>query len=243
MYEKKSLTKFIEKYYLNGLVGSAQLEASNNNLETVFRNIEGNLRGVIKLDNIKLPDGFIGVYYTTKLLSMLSILNDDIDIVYKGENADKSIVSLELSDTKGRKAIYGASSLEIIDFDGKKGLVKNYEVSIDLNSETIQDILKCFSALSSKTFTILKRDNKLFAIFNYTGTNLDQIELELDGKVDNDFDNDDYIIFPGDPIKEILSINGKAFDKATLNVSIKGMMQLKFEEKGLTAEYWLMKNS
>lgn len=246
MYDKNLFTKFIEKYYLNGLINGAQLTSEKGDLHTVFRNSEGNVRGEIKLEKINLPDGIIGVYYTSNLLKMISVLHDEVSIEYKGSRPeDNSVIALEMRDKKGRKATHATSMLELIDYDGKKGVVKDYEIKIKLDNETIQDILKAFSAINtpmdSQTITILKKDNKLYAVFGYSGSNVDQIEIELNGEVDEDYD--EILSFPGSAVKEILSVNGKSFNEAKLNISIKGLMQFKFEEDGLTAEYWLRKNN
>jgi hypothetical protein len=246
MYDKNLITKFIEKYYLNGLINGAQLTSEKGDLHTVFRNSDGNVRGEIKLEKINLPDGIIGVYYTSNLLKMMSILHDEVTVEYKGARSeDKSVIALEFRDKKGRKATHATSMLELIDYDGKKGVVKDYDVKIKLDNETIQDLLKAFSAINtsmdSQTMTILKKDDKLYAVFGYSGSNVDQIEIELNADVDDDYD--EIISFPGNAVKEILSVNGKSFQEASMNISVKGLMQFKFEELGLTAEYWLRKNN
>ena len=246
-HDKNLITKFIQKYNLNGTIEGAQIRAEKDLLYTIFRNTEGNLRGEIVLNKSKIPEGIIGVYYTSKLLSMISILDNDISIEYKGENIEensiKSVKSIDFKDSKGRKVSYAASTLDLIDYDGKKGLIKDYEIEIKLDNIVVQDLLKCFNAITTTSLTILRKNNKMYAVFNYSGANVNQIEIEIEAKVDNEFDNDDFISFPAGPIKEILVVNSKAFDKASMNVSIKGIMEFKFQEKDITSNYWLRKDN
>lgn len=247
MAEKSKIEKFITKYYLNGLAESAQVVSNAGSLQTVFKNSEGNLRGEIIFEDVNLPDGTIGVYNTKGLLNYLSILDEDITVNYKGTNSDGSIVSLELSDTRGKKALHNASPLDLIDFDGKKAVVKNYDVEFCLNNETIADILSGFTAvgksmdLQSLTFLKDKKQDKFLAIFNYAGNKTEQIEVEMPTKVDDD-DFEDVISFPATAVKEILSINGKGFEEAKLSISNKGLMRLYFKDNKVTSEYWIRKN-
>lgn len=246
MYEKKTISNFLEKVYLNGIIENIRLESDNGNLQTIFRNSEGNFRGEVILSDIQLPNGLIGVYYPKKLLNFLAILDDSILVEYNGVNTDDSVVSIELSDDKGKKAIYAATALSLIDYDGKKAVVKNYDVSLDLTPSIIQDILKCFNAMSTaidaQTITFLNKNDKLYAVFGYSSStsNTDQIEFELDANVD---DYDDIISFPALYLKEALTINSREFTEATLEISIKGILRLSFKENNITSEYWLRKNN
>lgn len=248
MYNKELIIKFIEKYYLNGLVTTAELRAENNDLTTLFKNTEGNVRGEITLGSIRLPDASIGVYYTKELMSLMSILDSSIEVEYKGQNPDGSIKTLEFSDSKGREVIHGTSTLDMIDADGRKASVKKYEAKINLNNETIQDILKSFSALATpinaQTLTFVKKGDDLYAVFGYNASlNTDMVKLKLDAEVDDDFD--EKMSFPAIALKEILSINGKSYDEVECEISIKGVMKLKFVEAKtkITAEYWVKKNA
>ena len=241
MYDKNLITKFINKYYLNKLVPTAQLEAtSDGNLFTSFRNNVGNLRGEITLSDIQLPEGLVGVYETEKLLAMMAILEDSVVIDYKGENSDKSIVSLEMSDNKGRRIKFNASPLSLIDYDGKKLLIKSYQASIDLNNETVNDFLKCLAAIPTTTVNFVQKNDKLMAIFGDTGTETDQVEIELEGTADSDFDS---MAFPAKELREIFSVNNKAFDTAEFNISSKGILRILFEDSRIKSEYWLRENN
>ena len=246
-YNKQLITKFIERYNLNGTIEAAQITSDGKSFYTLFKNVPGNLRGEIKLEKINLPEGEIGIYYTQTLLKMMSILDNDIDVKYLGQRKeDNSIINIEMSDTKGKKITHVASILALIDNDGKKGVIKDYEIKIKLNQETIQDILKAFGAINTsldiQTIAFEKRGDKLFAIFGHSDTNSDTIEFELDPfYLDDDFD--ELMKFSAAGIKEILAVNGKFFEEATLEISVKGALRLYFKDGDITSEYWIKKNN
>lgn len=244
MYDKNLIEKFIGKYYLNGLVDQAHISSSDGTLYTLFRNSGGNLRGEVCIEDAKLPDAQIGVYYTKNLLSYMSILDNTISVEFNGKNSDDSVTTVEMRDAKGRKIVFGASKLDLIEADGKRNQVKTYEAKIELDQVVIADILKGFSAigtaLSTQTIAFVKKDDKLYAIFGYSTQGTNQIEVELDAEVDEDFEE---MIFPADIVKEVLTVNGKTFDKATLEISVKGLLTFKFEDVQCKAEYWVRKNS
>lgn len=244
MYDKNLIEKFIGKYYLNGLVEQAHISSDKGILYTLFRNATGNLRGEVCIQDAKLPDAQIGVYYTKNLLSYMSILDNTVSVEFQGKNTDGSVTTVEMRDNKGRKMVFGATTLDLIDNDGKRGQVKNYEATINLDQVVIGDILKGFSAigtaLTQQTIAFVNKDDKLYAIFGYSDSGTNQIEIELNAKLDEDFEE---MIFPADIVKEVLTVNGKQFDTATLQISIKGLMTLVFEDVQCKAEYWIRKNS
>lgn len=244
MYDKNLIEKFISKYYLNGLVDQTHISSSDGTLYTLFRNSTGNLRGEVCIEDAKLPDAQIGVYYTKNLLSYMSILDNTVSIEFNGKNIDDSVTTIEMRDAKGRKIVFGASKLDLIESDGKRNQVKSYEAKIELDQVIIGDILKGFSAIATpidkQTIAFVKQEDKLYAIFGYSGQGTNQIEVELNAQVDEDFEE---MIFPADIVKEVLTVNGKLFDTATLEISIKGLLTFKFEDIQCKAEYWIRKNS
>lgn len=244
---KEAFTSFIERYHLNGLVNDTEIKIEGGTGYTLFKNDSGSVRGEIIAENLNYPDGLIYVYYTDKLLKLSSILEEDITVEYLGNDpTDNSVVQLQFKDAKGKKITYACSNSTIIDSDNKKSLVKDHEVTIKLNAETIQDILKSFTAISipldTQQIAFEKRDNKLIAIFGYSTSNSNTIELELDTDELSD-DYDEIVIFPAAGIKEILSINGKRFSEATLEISVKGLLQFKFKDNNLNSTYWIRKSN
>jgi hypothetical protein len=171
---------------------------------------------------------------------MCSILDKDVDMSAEYNTGGDAVVSLMMKDAKGKKINFAATDLDIIDRDGKKGNVKSYDIVVVLNQEIIADILKANGALDrNPAMTFLQKNDKFYVVFGYSQTNSNTIEFELEPDVmDEDFE---MMSFPSDSLKEILSINNKRFEQATLEISNKGIMRLYFKDDNTEAEYWLVK--
>ena len=171
---------------------------------------------------------------------MSSILDRDVNMSVEYNSKGDGVISLMMKDAKGKKLNYAASDLDIIDRDGKKGNVKAYDVVVTLNQEVISDILKANGALDrNPAITFVQKNDKFYIVFGYSQTNSNSIEFELEPDVmSEDFD---VMSFPSDSLKEILAINNKRFEQATLEISEKGIMRLYFKDDTTVAEYWLVK--
>ena len=239
MLNKETFLKFIEKYYLNGIIESAIIEVEDSVLKTTFKSLEGDLRGHIEVQDFKLKDAEIGCYSTSSLVKMLGIVNNDINITLNKRKDSEEFLNIVVEDTKQRKFTYATCELDLIDRDGKKSTVKEYEAVVVLNQEIIEDILKSISALNTNV-TFLKKDDKFYAVVGYSQNNEDNIQilLDTDGEVDENFT---HMTFSQPYIKNILEVNKKRFTQASLSFSMKGMLRIEFIDVNSIAEYWVVK--
>jgi len=236
---KEKLTRFVEKYYLTGLNEAAILKVEDEKLTTLFKTSEGGLRGLIEMEDIKLEDCEIGFYSTGTFLKMVSILEDKVDVTLLKKQDSNAIINLSIKDEKNRKITYATCDLDIIDSDGKKGVLKTYDVKVPLYNETITNILKANAAIPSKGITFLVKEGLLYIIFNYSENNSDKIEIELPAEdLNEDFE---VISFPSQYIKAILEVNSRKFSEACLEISMKGVLRIYFKDADSTAEYWMVK--
>lgn len=238
MINKERFVKFVEKYHLGGIIDSAVINVEDKTLRSTFKTLTGDLRGHVELQEFDLPDGNIGSYYTANLLKLLGILNNDVHITPGIRESDQFTHSLEFRDTKGKKVKYSTCELDIIESDGKKAKMSSYDVKISLNNEVIDDILKAYGALNSN-ITFLKRDDKLFVVFNYSQNNEDNIEIELETEeLNEDFE---LMTFDAKLIKNVLEVNKRRYDDGYIQLSMKGIAQFYFMDNDSTAEYWIVK--
>jgi hypothetical protein len=237
MVSKEKFVKFIEKFHLAGIIPSAIIEVKDKTLSAIVKSESGDVRGYIELEDFELEDGEIGCYSTANLLKLLTILDNDIKIV-QNTRGDGHIFSLEFSDSKGKKVIFATHERDIIDRDGKKAKVNSYDVKVSLNNENIADILQSYGALNSN-ITFLPKKDKLYAVFNYSKNNEDNIEIQLDTEeMDEDFEA---MTFDTKYIKNIFEVNKKRYDDGTLELSNKGIARIYFKDNDSMAEYWIVK--
>lgn len=238
MLSKDRFVKFLEKYHLGGIIETAWIEVKDDVLFATVKDEGGAIRGHVILNDFGMNDGEIGCYSTSSLLKMLSILDNDINIIPTKRESDGLITALNISDAKGKKIRFATHEADIIDRDGKKGQVKNYEVKISLNNENIDDIILAYNALNSN-ITFLQRDKKFYVVLNHSQNNENNIEIQIETeKVDEDFE---YMTFDAKCIKNILEVNKRRYVDAYIELSNKGIAKFYFEDQDSVAEYWIVK--
>ena len=83
---KARITRFIGKYNLAGLVESVTWKTDGQKLNTRFIADDKTVLGEITLDNFNFEEAELGIYTTSNLNKMLSVLGDDINLeVQPGE--------------------------------------------------------------------------------------------------------------------------------------------------------------
>ena len=94
--EKQSLNRFVSKYNLAGLVESVKWESKDGSLTTSFISDDKSVLGSVTMKDFDSTDATFGVYDTTKLTKMLSVLGDDIE--FSINDIDGKSVSLKFKD-------------------------------------------------------------------------------------------------------------------------------------------------
>lgn len=240
MLQKEALVKFIEKSYLNKTIEGIVVESSNGTLTTHITTT--GLIGNITMENYKIDEGEIGVYYPSTLLKMLSILDNDVEIDLEtkknSETGFTDVLNVNFKDKKGKLATYAAQDVDtILRPDKTVSPVNEYEVKIDLNLELINDILKSNSVIESNIIHFSYEKGKLFIIFGGNKLNTNKIKIEVTCEQIDDIGK---IPFNASMLQSILSVNSKKFKEGTLEISVRGMIRLYFQDSDTTAEYFLL---
>lgn len=94
--KKVSVNRFIQKYNLSGLIESTKWNVKGDTLTTQFISDDKSVLGNVSMTDFQFEDGDYGIYDTTKLTKMLSVLSNDVDITpskYEGK-----VTALDLND-------------------------------------------------------------------------------------------------------------------------------------------------
>ena len=94
--EKQSLNRFVSKYNLAGLVESVKWESKEGSLTTSFISDDKSVLGSVTMKDFDSTDSTFGVYDTSKLTKMLSVLGNDVD--FSINDIDGKPVSLKFKD-------------------------------------------------------------------------------------------------------------------------------------------------
>ena len=234
--EKQSLNRFVSKYNLAGLVESVKWESKEGSLTTSFISDDKSVLGSVSMKDFDSTDATFGVYDTTKLTKMLSVLGDDIE--FSINDIDGKSVSLKFKD--GSTSVnYMLADLSVIPNVPDLKQLPEFDTEIKLDSNFISKFIKAKGALADEnnfTFTC-NGNNSGQIILGYSNINTNRIKIDVDCTCKKD--KVDPISFSANFLKEILVANKEATD-ATLKISSQGLAHISFEVDNYESNYYLV---
>ena len=234
--EKQSLNRFVSKYNLAGLVESVKWESKEGSLTTSFISDDKSVLGSVSMKDFDSTDATFGVYDTTKLTKMLSVLGDDIE--FSINDIDGKSVSLKFKD--GSTSVnYMLADLSVIPNVPDLKQLPDFDTEIKLDSNFISKFIKAKGALADEnnfTFTCTSEKNGQI-ILGYSNINTNRIKIDVDCTCKKD--KVDPISFSANFLKEILVANKEATD-ATLKISSQGLAHISFEVDEYESNYYLV---
>jgi len=231
--EKQSLNRFVSKYNLAGLVESVKWESKEGSLTTSFISDDKSVLGSVSMKEFDGNDTSFGVYDTTKLTKMLSVLGDDVD--FSINDIDGKPVSLKFKD--GSTSVnYMLADLSVIPNVPDLKQLPDFNVEIKLDSNFISKFIKSKNALDENNFTFTCKDGKGQIVLGFSNINTNRINIDVDCTCDGDIEP---ISFSATYLKEILVANKEATD-ATLKISSQGLSHIHFEIDNYESNYYLV---
>ena len=232
--EKNRINRFVQRYNLAGLIESVKWDVTDEKLETSFISDDKSVLGKVSTTDFNFKNGSYGVYDTTKLTKMLSVLSNDVDV--DTVDIDGKTVSLNISD-KGTTATYMLADLTVIPAVPDLKQLPDFDVDISIDSTFVTKFNKAKSALSDeKNFTFECKDGVGKITLGHSNVNTNRISIAVDCKCNGDIEP---ISFSADFLKEILNSNRDA-KSASLKISTQGLAHLNFEVDSYKSEYYLV---
>ena len=221
--EKQSLNRFVSKYNLAGLVESVKWESKDGSLNTSFISDDKSVLGSVSMKEFDTSDATFGVYDTSKLTKMLSVLGDDVE--FSISDIDGKPVSLKFKD--GSTNInYMLADLSVIPNVPDLKQLPPFNVEIKLDSNFISKFIKAKGALADENnFTFTCKNGKGQIVLGHSNINTNRINIDVDCVCEGDVEP---ISFSATYLKEILVANKEATD-ATLKISSQGLSHIHFE--------------
>jgi hypothetical protein len=231
--EKQSLNRFVSKYNLAGLVESVKWESKDGSLSTSFISDDKSVLGSVSMKEFDGSDATFGVYDTSKLTKMLSVLGSDVDFTIN--DIDGKPVSLKFKD--GSTNInYMLADLSVIPNVPDLKQLPPFNVEIKLDSNFISKFIKAKGALDENNFTFTCKDGKGQIVLGHSNINTNRINIDVDCVCEGDVEP---ISFSATYLKEILVANKEATD-ATLKISSQGLSHIHFEIDNYESNYYLV---
>ena len=231
--EKQQLNRFVSKYNLAGLVESVKWESKDGSLSTSFISDYKSVLGNVTMKEFDGTNLTFGVYDTTKLTKMLSVLGESVD--FSINDIDGKVVSLKFKDNS-TSVNYMLADLSVIPNVPDLKQLPQFNVEIKLDSNFISKFIKAKGALDENNFTFVCKDGKGQIVLGHSNINTNRISIDVDCTCDGDVNP---ISFSATYLKEILVANKEAND-ATLKISSQGLSHIHFEIDKYESNYYLV---
>jgi hypothetical protein len=185
--EKQLLVSVIEKYHLNGIHEKVKWNVKDKKIQILFTSATKDLAGSVEADNFDLEDCVLGIYDTNKLLKLIGITNQFVQLNVETKN--NTSTKLNIADME-YDLTYHLADLRMMPMEtmvlDESQITFNYSFNID--SEFIERYNKAKKALGSD-------EVKIQALFNSEGDK--GIYFTLGGKTSHDdkisFQSTDFI--------------------------------------------------
>lgn len=244
---KNNMLNFIKRYNLSGIVESVIWKISDNKINTKFILDDATLLGSVTLNEFNYNDCELGIYETSKLIKIMSVLDDSFSFDV-GDNINKPNKIIMVDDNITAK--YMLCNPELINSKIPKVVdLGDPTIKIKIDSNFINKFSKAKSSLDKCNMFYIHADELTEECevvlsdgaydptsnqSNVDSTNLISIKVETEkiGDLDKLYVNTS--IF-----KDILDYN-KDFDECEFLVYKKGLLYLSFNSDLYSSEYYLV---
>ena len=226
---KSKFDGFVNRYNLGGEVESVMIKSDDTNLSVRMISDDKTLLGDVSVTEGEFPNGEFGIYTTSKMRSLLSVLDDAITV-------EEVTGALKFSD-KGTKVQYMLAAPSVIPSVPDLKALPPFDAEITLNDDFVNKFIKSKGALSdADTFTFTCKNNKGEIILGYSSINSNRISIAVDCKCDGDIEP---IAFSAKYLKAILMAN-KGSKTSSLKISSKGLSHVSFTDGDFVSNYYLV---
>jgi hypothetical protein len=231
---KTRVTRFIQKYNLAGLVESVAWKAADGKLVTRFISDDKTVLGEIQLDNFTQTTPDLGIYTTSTLTKLLSVVGEDIELDIQQVDGKAVNLFIKSDDTKAQ---FQLADLAVIPSVPDLKSLPDFDVEIGFDGKFIDKFIKAKNALSDvDTFTVIAEGGELKMVLGYSNVNSNRIVFSIDKEYKEDVKA---ISFSAKYLKEIFSANKEA-TSVVLKISTSGLAHVEFKIDDFTAKYYLV---
>ena len=231
---KQRLTRFINKYYLNGTVNSIVLNSKSDKLTTRFISGDKTLLGELSMDKSQIEECEVGVYNTEQLSKLLAVLDEDINVSVV-KSGDKSI-ALKVSDSYS-SVNYMLSDVSVINRPPQLKEIPEFEFKINVTPQFINKFISGKGALSdTDNFTVVTDDSGTKLVIGYSSVNTNRVTIPVTTSESSNIEN---ISFNANVFREVLHAN-KECESAIFEVSSQGLSRITFKVDDYTSTYYLV---
>jgi hypothetical protein len=227
--KKSKLDGFINRYNLGGEIESVMINSTETTLSVKVISDDKTLLGSVTTADDAFPIGEFGIYTTSQLKGLLSVLDDTITVA-------ETTGALKFSDN-GTKMQYMLAATSVIPSVPELKALPLFDAEVTLDDEFVNKFIKSKGALSdSDTFTFIYKGGKGEVVLGFSSINSNRISLSVNCKCEIDIEP---IAFSAKYLKAILMAN-RGSNASSLKISSKGLAHVSFNSDEFSAEYYLV---
>jgi len=238
--DKRKLIKFIEKYHLGTNIEAVMWNIKNQTLQTSFQSDDKSVLGEVICKNAdgfeSVSDAQIGIYTTSILTKLLSVLDNEININFL-KVGDK-FATMDVMDSVS-EINFMLCDTDVIPRVPELKTLPEFNLELKIDSVFINRFIKSKNALPKcESFTIISHDNQINFIIGWSNINSNRAIIKPEVISKNKM-SDLKLSFSADFFKEILSVN-KDCKEAILKVSSRGLAYIQFDTDDFMSKYFLI---
>ena len=240
LIEKVLLSSALNKYYLAGECESVSWSVDNNVLNIDFKpkttaGVVGNLR----VPNFPLTNCELGVFETSKLLKLLNVTQNQLQLHVEGNKG--VFTKLYIADSSFNLE-YNLSDILLISKVPTVSLPSSPFVNAELEMTDMDNLIKAKNALENKKVIIkssksIDGDDVLEFIFGEDSAYSNRLTFTLEN-VKFESDNQIELPFNSEIFSRILQVN-KDMEKFNIIVYQEGLLKLEFWSEEIQSVYYL----
>jgi len=226
---KSKFDGFVNRYNLGGEIESVMVKSDDKNLSVRMISDDKTLLGDVTVVGGEFPSGEFGIYTTSQLKGLLSVLDDAITV-------EEVTGALKFSDKK-TKVQYMLAAPSVIPAVPDLKALPSFDTEVSLDDDFVNKFIKSKGVLSdSDTFTFTVKGGKAEIILGYSSINSNRISINVQCTCESDVEP---ISFSAKYLKEILNANRGA-KASSMKVSSQGLAHVSFEHDGYKSNYYLV---
>jgi len=228
---------------MSGKVDAVKWRVSDGVLSTAFNTEDSSLFGFVSVKIDDIEDVTMGVRGTSDLIKLLNMMDSDFKLkVNLASNSTPTGLTM-----KGRLLTikYALSELSVIPDPPRKENMPEWDFSMTLDSETLDNVVKSIPAVNNNNFTVVNdmRTGKTEVVIGYDSTaNTHRVNMKVESKFDVKPPPFDVMSFSADYLREIILANREA-DEMVIKISKHGIACIEYDLLDFKAEYYLTKQA
>ena len=231
---KTKITRFIEKYFLGGLVENALWDVKNNVLTTRVDGDGTSFKAMVAMKEFDVEDCQLPVYDTDKLTKLFSVLESDVTL--NVQKMDDTPIAVNAKD-KDTTITFNLADKDIIPVSGPLKVEPEWTGEFKMDSSAANKFINGCGALSDSVhFTFITTDSVQIVLNYEKNRNVDKVSIPMTTITNDGIEE---LSFASQHLRNMLVANKDA-ESINIKVSNDGIMEVKCVGSDFMSTYFLL---